>query len=268
MLPRLDIWFYAAMLAHMEPVLREADLDVLVYQVDGEAERSRFLRDLPARRKVDAVILTALPMSQAEIDRLDLLAVHVAVAGGRVGDLPRVEVDDYSAARVAVRHLLDLGHRRIAMVRTSDTEDTPWSSDVLRTRGWRDELAAHGLTDVDDHLVTEAFGPGAAGRAMDRMRAMDPPPTAVFAYSDELAMGTLAAALDHGLQVPEDLSIVGVDGHPDAALFGLTTIDQRVGEQGRRVGQMVIALLRGEEPEQEVVVPGELVVRSSTAPPP
>ncbi len=80
-------------------------------------------------------------------------------------------------------------------------------------------------------------------------------------------MGTLAAALGHGLRVPEDLSIVGVDGHPDAALFGLTTIDQRVGEQGRRVGQMVIALLRGEEPEQEVVVPGELVVRSSTAPP-
>ena len=55
MVPRIDIWFYGAMLASMAPVLRAADLDMLVYQVDGEEQRTRFLRELPARRKVDAV---------------------------------------------------------------------------------------------------------------------------------------------------------------------------------------------------------------------
>ena len=98
-MPRTDIWFYGSMLSSMERAMREADLDVLVYQVDGEEQRMRFLRELPARRKVDAVILTALPMRQSEVDRLDLLGSHVVVAGGRVATYPNVEVDDAEVGR-------------------------------------------------------------------------------------------------------------------------------------------------------------------------
>ncbi len=93
--PRIDIWFYATMLASIERVLRAADLDVLVYQVDGEDERVRFFEQLPARRKVDAAVLIALPLREREVDRLDLLGVEVVVAGGRLRDHPRVEVDDH-----------------------------------------------------------------------------------------------------------------------------------------------------------------------------
>ena len=264
--PRLDVWFYAAMLASIEPVLRRANLDVLVYQVDGQRQRSDFLRLLPARRKADAVILTALPMTQTEVDRLDLIGMHVAVAGGRVGDFAHVESDDYASARLAARHLLDLGHRRVAMLRTSDTEGTAWSSDLQRCRGWRDELADHGLAEVDDLVVTETYGPRAAARALDRMLAMADPPTAVLAYSDELAMGTVAAAHLRGLRVPEDLSVVGIDGHPDAELLEITTVDQGVAEQGHLTGELVLAMLRGETPA-DVIVPGRLVVRRSTGPP-
>ncbi len=264
--PRLDIWFYAAMLASIEPELRSADLDMLVYQVDGEQQRSEFLRRLPARRKADAVILTALPMQQSEVDRLDLIGMHVAVAGGRVRDFAHVEGDDYTSARTAVAHLVGLGHRRIAMLRTSDTEGTAWSSDVERWRGWRDELAAHGVTATDDLLVTEAYGPQAASRGLDRMLAATEPPTAVFAYSDELAMGLVAAAHLRGLRVPRDLSVIGLDGHPDAELLAITTVDQGVAEQGRLVGKMVLEMLRDEDPDAAVVVPGRLVVRESTGP--
>ena len=137
--PRTDIWFYGTMLQRHGPAsLREVDLDVLVYQVDGEEQRMRFLRELPARRKVDAVILTALPMRQSEVDRLELLGVHVVIAGGRVRDYPHVEVDDFEVGRLAVQHLLDLGHRAIAMIRTSDAEGAAWSSDLQRVRAWRE----------------------------------------------------------------------------------------------------------------------------------
>lgn len=264
--PRLDVWFYASMLASIEPVLRRAGLDVLVYQVDGELQRSDFLRRLPARRNADAVILTALPMVQAEEDRLDLMGMHVAVAGGRVRDFPHVEVDDYTSARLAVAHLLGLGHRRVAMLRTSDTEGTAWSADMQRCRGWRDELAAHGLRDVDHLMFTQPYGPSAGAHGLAQMLALADPPTAVFAYSDELAMGTVAAAQMRGLRVPRDLSVIGVDGHPDAELLGITTIDQHVADQGRLVGEMVVELLRGQE-SVSVVVPGTLVLRSSTGPP-
>ena len=168
-MPQLDAWFYGAMLAGMAPVLRGAGLDMLVYQVEGVEQRTRFLRELPARRKADAVLLTALPMAQAEVERLDLMGVHVVVAGGEVRDYPHVRIDEHEAGRLAVQHLVDLGHRRVAMIRTSDTDGTTWSADLLRVQAWRQTLADAGLDATDELLVTEAYGVDAGGRAMRRL---------------------------------------------------------------------------------------------------
>ena len=77
--PRLHVWFYAAMVSSLEHELRSADLDVLIYQVDGEVERNRFFAELPARRKVDAVVLVALPVLKDEAERLDIMGAR----GGR-----------------------------------------------------------------------------------------------------------------------------------------------------------------------------------------
>lgn len=265
--PKIDVWFYAAMLASLEVELSAADLDVLVYQVDGREQRSRFFRDLPARRKVDAVILVALPLLSEEAHRLDLLGVQVVVAGGRIRDLPHVLVDDHAAAVTAVDHLLDLGHTRIAMIRTSDTDGTAWSSDILRRQGYHDAMAARSLPVPDEYLVTRPFGVRAGADAMATLLDLPSRPTAVFAFSDELALGAFRAALAQGLRVPDDVSIVGVDGNPMAELFGLATVNQFVEEQGRLAGRMTIAMLRGEATDEHLLVASELVVRRSTGPP-
>jgi LacI family repressor for deo operon, udp, cdd, tsx, nupC, and nupG len=266
--PRTDIWFYGTMLQHMDEVFREVDLDVLVYLVHGEEQRIRFLRELPARRKVDAVVLTALPLRQSEVDRLELLGVHVVIAGGRVRDYPHVEVDDLETGRLAVQHLLDLGHRRIAMIRTDDTEGAAWSSDLQRVRAWRETLAAAGVEARDDMLVSRPYGPRAGAEAMARLMALEPPPTAVFAFSDELAASAVAGAIEAGARVPEDVSVIGVDGHPVAEMLGLSTVEQGVAEQGRATAELVLALLEGRETDTSVVVPARLVPRSSTGPVP
>lgn len=266
--PGTDIWFYGTMLSHMERTFREADLDVLIYQVDGEEQRMRFLRDLPARRKVDAVILTALPMRQSEVDRLDLLGVHVVVAGGRVRDYPHVEVDELEVGRLAVQHLLDLGHRSVGMIRTSDAEGAAWSSDIQRVRAWRETLTAAGHPPPEEHLVTVPYSPTAGAEAVARLLALHEPPTAVFAYSDELAASAYRGALRAGLRVPEDLSLVGVDGHPVAQMLDLTSVQQDVASQGVAASEMVLALLDGRGTDASVTVPARLVVRRSTGPPP
>src|SRR5690242_1727861 len=111
--PATDMWFYGQMLAAIERRLRAADLDVLIYQVKDVAVRQRFFQQLPTRRKVDVVILIALPLPASEADRLDHLGVEVIVAGGRVRDFPHVEVDDQAIAQTAVAHLVELGHERI-----------------------------------------------------------------------------------------------------------------------------------------------------------
>ena len=266
--PRIDVWFYSTMLAGIESVMQQHDIDVLVYQVDGREQRRRFFQDLPARRKVDAVVLIALPVLADEEHRLDLLGVEVVVAGGRLRDWTHVRVDDHLVGLTAVRHLVEIGHRRIAMIRTEDTDGTRWSSDVERVRGYRDALDQAGVRFRDDYLVSRPFGTRAGVEGAEALLALPEPPTAVFAYSDEIAFGVLQHLHQRGLSAPRDLSVVGVDDHPLSGLFGLTTVSQSVDIQAHRVGAVIIGLLRdGHHGRQSVVYEPTLVRRTSTAPP-
>ena len=266
--PRTNVWFYGEMLGSIEAALSDADLDVLVYQVRDQAQRTRFFRELPSRRKVDAVVLIALSMPKTEIDRLDLLGVEVVVAGGRVRDFPHVAVDDRAIARVAVNHLIELGHRRIAIIRTRGEGDVHWEPDVHRAEGYRAALEAAGLPLRDEYAVAAPFSVAGAARATEQLLALPEPPTSIFAFSDELALGALEAARRAGVTVPDELSVMGVDDHPLAEAFGLSTIRQDVATQGRAAAEMVVRSLRGEAAVPEVLVPHELVIRDSTASPP
>ena len=266
--PSLSRWYFSVMLAGIEAALRDADLDVLIYHVGDAEDRRRFFHELPARRKVDAVVVIALPVPPEEAERLDLMGVQVVVAGGRLRDYPHVRIDDHAAALLAVRHLVELGHERIAMIRTSDSEGQLWPTDVARTLGYLDALTQARLVTDDEYLVTTPFGVRNGIDAMQKLLALPEPPTAVFAHSDEIAFGAIQALRQAGLAVPGDLSIVGVDDHPLAELYDLTTIRQPVELQGRLAGAIVLDLLEGRPlPKVPQTVPVELVVRSSTGPP-
>ncbi|GAA5144306.1 LacI family DNA-binding transcriptional regulator [Nocardioides marinquilinus] len=266
--PRLDAWFQSTVLAAVEGTVRDAGVDVLVYQVDGETQRRRFFRDLPSRRKVDVVVLVALPLLAEEESRLDLLGVEVIVAGGRLRDYPHVEVDDHALARAATQHLLDLGHRRIGFVRTLDTPGAVWSSDVRRREGYADALAAAGLPPSDELVVSEPFGVRAGADGTARLLALPDPPTAVLCYSDEIAVSAFSELTRRGLSVPGDVSLVGIDGNPLAGLFAITSLQQPVAELGRAAGEMAVRLMDGEPLGAErVEMPWTLVDRGSTGPP-
>lgn len=267
--PKLDSWFSSTMMASIEATVRGGDRDVLVYQVDGRDQRSRFFRELPTRRKVDAVVLVSLPLEAEEEERLDLIGVHMVIAGARLRDYPFVEVDDVAIARTAVGHLIELGHRRIGMIRTSDTDGAHWTSDLHRCQGYTEMLAEHGLGEPT--LVTEAYGVHAGARGMARLLDLpaDRRPTAVFCYSDDIAVSAYREAIRRGLRVPEDVSLIAVDGNPLGEVFDITTIDQHAAEQARIAGEMTLHLLAGEPLEETGrMVEFTLVERGSTAPPP
>ena len=102
---------------------------------------------------------------------------------------------------------------------------------------------------------------------MGTLLGLRDPPTAVYAHSDDVALGALRTIRRAGLRVPDDVSVVGIDDHPHAALSDLTTVRQPVELQGRLAGEMLLALLRAEPCDDAVEVPTELIVRASTAPP-
>lgn len=265
--PHLSRWFFGALLEGLEGRLRRADLDVLLYHVATRADRDDFFQRLPARRKVDAVVVLALPVSEREVTRLATMGVGIVAAGGQVASYPHVSIDDHAAGRQAMDHLVSLGHRRIAMIAGIDPHSPEWVDGMGRTAAYRSASADAGLATDPDLVVTVPWGAAEAAEAMVGLLALPDPPTAVYAHSDELAVGALATLRRAGLRVPDDVSVVGIDDHPMASLLDLTTVAQPVHEQGELAGQLVIDVIAGREPSCARLVPTRLVVRGSTAAP-
>jgi DNA-binding LacI/PurR family transcriptional regulator len=191
------------------------------------------------------------------------MGVHIVAAGGKSGDYPYVCINDRAAGAQAINHLVNLGHRRIAMI-TVDDPQQPLVTE--RSRAYYECLEAAAIP-IDPELVQTSDWGGEQGAAsMAALLSLRSPPTAVYAYSDEIAVGALRTLRRTGLRVPEDMSIVGIDDHPLAALTDLTTVRQPVHLQGQLAAQMLLGLLRGQDVDVAVEVPTELVVRASTAP--
>lgn len=194
---------------------------------------------------------------------------------------PHVNIDDRGGARAAAQHLVDLGHRRVAVVAFgidgvagevgSLAELTPGHVSRERMRGWVDAL---GPAEIDPlvlqhHRRAVDFDQQVAGLLLDR----PDPPTAVLCYSDAVAAALVTALQDRGVRVPDDVSVVGYDDSPlaDRVRPRLTTVRQDVEAKGRAAVAALVAQLDGSLPEgtlpPDVVLPTELVVRESTAPP-
>lgn len=267
--PFVTQWFFAAVVQGAEEELRERGYDLLLYNLAGDAAaRHRVFKTSLLTKRVDAVLILSLTPSPDELASLEALAKPVTIVGADLPGWATVRIDDDLAARTATRHLLDLGHRRVAYVGGSTEGVLDFTAPIERVTGYRDTMAEAGIA-LDPALEVDGeFTVGGGTRAADALLDRPDRPTAIFAASDEMAIGVLRAAREHGLRVPEDLSVIGIDDHEMADFFDLTTVAQPVHEQGRIAAQQVLGALGSEdwEPEQ-VVLPTRLVVRRTTAPP-
>ena len=174
-----------------------------------------------------------------------------------------VALDDEAAARTATQHLLDLGHHQIGCLTGPMAEDC--SQD--RCAGYAAAMAAAGIR-VDETLVIEGNWSAQSGYDALMSLAQDGRlPSALFVQNDQMAVGALRAARDLGLQVPAQLSIIGIDDIPLAAYFAppLTTLKQDFVTLGREAaGLLIQAIQKPEAPHQHLRLPAELILRRST----
>jgi DNA-binding LacI/PurR family transcriptional regulator len=228
--------------------------------------------ELLTRRAVDGIILLA-----TELHDPPLLPTVVVSGHTRVKGLSNVVIDHDRAARLALTHLKELGHRRIALFRgqpgSSDTDD--------RSRAIFKAAASLGL-EIPKELTLqlsgddedESFAPDAAyqeGYAFgQRLLARRVEFTALFAFDDASAIGAIRAFLDAGLRVPEDVSVVGFDDIQNAAFHNprLTTVRQPLREMGQIAARVLLERINDPERTDSafVVVDPELIVRDSTGP--
>ena len=267
--PDVAHWFYASMLDGIVTGLRGTDLDVLLYEVKEERERRRFFEELPARRQVDALILVALPIGDDERRRLDLMGVTVVMAGGTLGDHPHVRIDDVAAARQATAQLVRAGHERIAMINSTGTWSLEYAAPGARLRGFTGVLEEADLPVRPEYVVHRRWGSHGGVEGMSQLLSLGEPPTAVVAFSDEVAFGALRTLRRTGIPVPYAISVVGIDDHHLADMFDLTTVHQPVARQGVVAGQLVHRVLQqGDVSAPHVTLPTHLVARGTTGPPP
>ncbi len=263
--PQFGTWFPFRALGGINSVFAKAGYDVLLSMMTAPGDRLRFLRDARSFcRRVDGIVLIDTFVG-VEGDAATFFDRPVVAVGERLEGASSITIDNRLAARCAVEHLIELGHRRIGLVAGPHLPDLPTPVPDERRRGYEDALRASGLS-VDPALEASGDWTAAGGAAaLSALLDCCEPPTAVFCMSDEMAFGVLRAAGRHGLSVPGDLSVIGFDDHDLADALGLTTMRQAVDEMGIRAAATVMTLIDG-EPAADFTWDVPLMVRETTAP--
>jgi DNA-binding LacI/PurR family transcriptional regulator len=243
--------------------------DLVLFNVESPLHRDEHFANLTRRDRADGLLVMSLPPPASSLERLAESDVPVVLLDVRSGDVPAVVTDDVEGGRLATRHLLALGHERIAFIGEDPDNPLGFIASIGREHGYRETMSR---ADVRVPVGYIRHGPHerpVARRLTEQLLARRDRPTAVFASSDTQALGVLEAARAAGLDVPGDLSVVGFDDVEVSAYAGLTTVRQPLFESGKLAATLLLEALEQERPPAPGVhqLALELVERSTTAPP-
>jgi len=217
---------------------------------------------------VDGFISLGLSPDDSALDVLDRIGIPTVLVDSEDSPShPTVNVDDAGGARAAAGHLLELGHRQLAILvlpPARQVHSTPTAT--RRLAGYRAAISEAGVPAA--HSVIAGISVAAGARAFDSLPKGPRRPTGVLAMSDMVAIGVIAAAQATGFRVPDDLSVVGFDDLPASAWTNppLTTVRQPIVEKGRLAARLLIQRMKGKPVESPAPLSTSLVVRGSTGP--
>ncbi len=247
-------YFYVELLRGIQQTLSENQFDLILYGVDDLDKKEACLKRVLQQRRVDGVLLLSMHLSEpfaAEFERRQMALVLVDASHPHFDS---ITVNNEEGAYQAVRHLISLGHRKIAIV-NGHLESVPAQE---RLSGYKRALTEAGLPILPQYLITSDALPGGATMindgfnketghraAVELLQLHESRPNAVFAASDIQAIGVMSAVHEAGLRIPEDVAVVGFDDIELAELVGLTTVRQPIREMGRLAVDRLLATITG-----------------------
>ncbi|WP_460464465.1 LacI family DNA-binding transcriptional regulator [Arthrobacter pigmenti] len=264
LIPFLDTWFFSVVVASINRSLHAAGLDTLIYQFGHAKDLEKYICSLPLRRNVDAVIVVSLNLGDKVIAELKTTAIPSVFCSAKISGQHWVAVDNETAAFSATSYLLNLGHRDIAFIQTQEPAGFSWKP-LHRVDGY---LSAMEDTKTEPRIVIAPAGPSGGADAMSSLLGSASVPTAVFAETDDIALGVMQVLRRSRVQVPEAISVIGFDDSDAARTLDLTTVAQPVSELGEASAHMVIELFDSEETSlRQIELPTKIVIRETTGTP-
>lgn len=262
--------FIADVISGVEEAANDHGYSVFLANSNANPDREVKVVHSFHERRVDGILVTASRVGALYVPLLSQLKVPIVLINNQHPDetdefIYSVTIDNIKASTEVMRHLIGLGHKRIAYI----GDRGGFQSDIERLAGYRQGLASAEYPFLAELVVHGDGKPEGGAEAMERLLALPSPPTAVFCYNDMSALGALRVLNSHGIKVPEDLSVVGFDDLAIASYTSplLTTVSQPKQQMGRMAMEILIKLLSRIDSKTNIKVEGELIVRESTAPP-
>ncbi|GAA1017498.1 LacI family transcriptional regulator [Acrocarpospora pleiomorpha] len=271
-LPHIRNLFFADILDGLSGQLDNTGYQAIMVQGGDTRKAERQAVDALLDRQVDGIINVAPLASKNRMEEVAKERPFVVLARHeRSAAYDSVYDDDEAGAELVVRHLIELGHRRIAHITHQDNSIAQPADllHIIRAETYKRIMHEHGLGGeiaIATTFYTEQGGYDGARELLAR----SPRPTAIFAGADQAAIGALAAVHEAGLRIPQDISIAGYDNTLLAALpnISLTSVDQDGFAMGRMAGRLLLERIEGRVSAARFSVAPKLITRRSTAPPP
>ncbi|MCB9132866.1 MAG: LacI family DNA-binding transcriptional regulator [Anaerolineales bacterium] len=252
----------------IESVIADSEYDLMVYNVETPSRRDECFRSTASSSRVDGLIVISLAPADEDVGRWASAGVPVVLVDTLHPTLPCIIVDDISGGYKATEHLIKLGHTRIGFIGDPIHTAFNFRSSRDRFEGMCRALKDHGLAfDPAFHQAGE-HGRESARVLTHRLLDLDDSPTAIFAASDTQAFGVLQAAKERGIQVPQELSVVGYDDVEMSEYLNLTTVHQPLFDSGLRSVDLLLHSIDTSDPAPvREQLPVHVIERSTTARP-
>lgn len=271
-LPDITNPFFPEVFLGAENAARQKGYTFFLCNSAGEYSRESEYLTILREKRVDGIIflggrinlVNCPPELSQEVIELSRHVPIVLVNGNLPkSGLHRIYTDEAEGSALATQYLIDLGHKDIGFIGGMDNTSTT----ILKIKAVRNKLKEHGLELRKEWLQTDEFTVKSGKDLMNRILDQENRPTAVLCVNDFTAIGAIKAVIEHGLRIPEDISIIGFDDTPlsTAVIPELTTVSQNTNELGELAVETLHQIINGKSPKKNMMLKPQLVVRESTS---
>lgn len=264
LVPDLETNFYAKIIKGIEAVARQEGYSVLICNTGEEGENALEDIEVLKKRKVSGMLLIGISLDDVLYEKLEKTRIPYLLIStvSYKHQVPYIKVDSFQAAYVAVNFLLEQGHREIAMI-----TGTSKSGKSSRELGYLKAMEDAGIEVKESRIYRGDFSFRSGKQGMKALLDSDRSITAVFAASDDMAVGAVSAAYERGVEVPRELSVIGYDNTKVAEMSipPLTTVAQPLYEMGEQGMRMLIDYMKSGEKPSSIIMPFKLTERRSVS---